>query len=172
MNLTSVFIANFFRFDWIILGMFIGNFVLYFLILKPTNCINAHFVKSDQLGALSEGSRKSIRAHTATDRPLTTTELMRARKTMNKYYALYANLTTMFPLMGMLGTVYSLLPMVDALGTTSTDAFFSALTSTFWGIIAALVFKLLDASLSYKIEDNEKYMDYLLKPAVCDEACP
>ncbi len=172
MNLSSVFLANFLHFDWIILGMCLGNFALYVLILKPTNCIHAHFVKSEQLGGLHQGAKQSILAHTAIDRPLTTTELMQGRKTMNKYYALYVNITTMFPLMGMLGTVYSLLPMVDTLGTSSTDAFFSALTSTFWGIIAALVFKLLDASLSYKIEDNEKYMEYLLKPAVWDEACP
>ena len=39
------------------------------------------------------------------------------------------------------------------------------MTSTFWGIVAALVFKFLDSFLSYKIEDNEKHMEYLLNPA-------
>ena len=83
---------------------------------------------------------------------------------MNQYYALYYNITTMFPLMGMLGTVISLIPMVNSLGTESTGLFFSALTSTFWGIVAALIFRLSDASVSYKIEDNEKHMEYMFNP--------
>ena len=83
---------------------------------------------------------------------------------MNKRYALYSNLTTMFPLMGMLGTVVSLIPMVNAIGSETTGLFFSALTSTFWGIVFALIFKLLDASISYKIEDNEKHMEYMFNP--------
>jgi biopolymer transport protein ExbB/TolQ len=74
----------------------------------------------------------------------------------------------MFPLLGMLGTVISLIPMVNLIGTETTGAFFAALTSTFWGIVAALVFKFLDSFLSYKIEDNEKHMEFLLNPGKRD----
>ena len=83
------------------------------------------------------------------------------REKMNQGYAWYANFTTMFPLFGMLGTVYSLIRVVgDSL--TETSAFFSALTSTAWGIVAAIIFKALDSTLSYKIEDNEKHTEHLL----------
>ena len=81
---------------------------------------------------------------------------------MNKTYALYSNFTTIFPLLGMLGTVWALIPMVNTIGTTDTSNFFSALTSTLWGIIVAILFKVLDSTVSYKIEDNEKRIEFLL----------
>ena len=84
------------------------------------------------------------------------------REKMNKTYALYSNFTTIFPLLGMLGTVWALIPMVNTIGTTDTSNFFSALTSTLWGIIVAILFKVLDSTVSYKIEDNEKRIEFLL----------
>ena len=92
------------------------------------------------------------------------TDIIQLRRKMNTYYVIYENLTAIFPLLGLLGTVVSLIPMVNLIGTETHGAFFAALTSTFWGIVAALVFKFLDSFLSYKIDDNEKHMEYLLNP--------
>ena len=89
---------------------------------------------------------------------------MEYREKTNRVYDLFSNFTTMFPLLGMLGTVVSLIMMTDSINTAATESFFAALTSTFWGIVAALIFKGLDALVSYKIEDNEKHMEYILNP--------
>ena len=41
--------------------------------------------------------------------------------------------------------------------------FYGALTSTFWGLVFAIVFKLLDGVVSAKIEDNEKNVQLYLE---------
>ena len=41
--------------------------------------------------------------------------------------------------------------------------FFAALTSTFWGLVFAIIFKLLDGFLSARMEDNDKAVDLLLQ---------
>ena len=41
--------------------------------------------------------------------------------------------------------------------------FFAALTSTFWGLVFAIVFKFLDGFLSARMEDNDKAVDLLLQ---------
>jgi chemotaxis protein MotA len=92
-------------------------------------------------------------------------ELLNEREKMNETYAAFTTLTTIFPLLGMLGTVISLLNMTDLIGTEATGAFLGALTSTFWGIVAAIICKIMDTRISYKIEDNEKHMDYLFNPS-------
>ena len=77
-------------------------------------------------------------------------------------YTLYINLTAIFPLMGILGTVISLLGMV---GDTSDieGGFFAALTSTFWGLVFAITFKFLDGFISPKLEDGEHAADLFMQ---------
>ena len=40
--------------------------------------------------------------------------------------------------------------------------FFAALTSAFWGLVFAIVFKVCDATLSSRMEDNDKSVALLL----------
>ena len=91
------------------------------------------------------------------------TDIIQLRRKMNTYYVIYENLTAIFPLLGLLGTVVSLLPMVADMGEIVTGLFFSALTSTMWGIIFAIVFKALNGYLSSGIEDNEKNIEIYLQ---------
>ena len=75
---------------------------------------------------------------------------------------MYVNVTAIFPLLGILGTVLSLLPMVADLSNMQMN-FFAALTSTLWGLIFAILFKLLDGFLSARMEDNDKSVALLLE---------
>ena len=84
------------------------------------------------------------------------------RKKSESFYSVFANLTAIFPLLGILGTVVSLLPMVADMADMQQN-FFAALTSTFWGLVFAIIFKLLDGFLSSKIEDNDKNVTLLLE---------
>ena len=56
----------------------------------------------------------------------------------------------------------SLLPMVADLSNMQSN-FFAALTSTLWGLVFAIVFKLLDGFLSSKMDDNDKSVTMLLE---------
>jgi len=80
-------------------------------------------------------------------------ELIDMRKRANVFYAVYVNLTSIFPLLGILGTVISLIPMVSDIENMQ-QSFFVALTSTFWGLVFAIIFKFLDGFLSTRIEEN------------------
>lgn len=88
-------------------------------------------------------------------------ELVRMREGAESLYAVFSNLTAIFPLLGILGTVISLLPMVADMGNLQEN-FFAALTSTFWGLVFAIGFKLCDAFLSSRMEDNDKNVSLLL----------
>lgn len=89
-------------------------------------------------------------------------EVVNLRKKAESFYSIFANLTAIFPLLGILGTVVSLLPMVAEL-TDMQQNFFAALTSTFWGLVFAIIFKLLDGFLAARLEDNDKNVNLLLE---------
>lgn len=72
-----------------------------------------------------------------------------------RYYSFFVNLTGIFPLLGILGTVTALLPMVSRMADVTSN-FYGALTSTFWGLVFGIAFKLLDGLVSPTVEDNEK----------------
>lgn len=86
-------------------------------------------------------------------------ELMEIHFRQDKFYGFFVNIVSIFPLLGMIGTVLSLLSLdLSASNSSITNNFFGALTSTFWGAVFGVVFKLADSSVSTKIEmANEKY---------------
>lgn len=88
-------------------------------------------------------------------------DIVAMRNHTGKLYSLFVNLTGIFPLLGILGTVISLLGLV-ADSTNVTGNFYGALTSTFWGLVFAIIFKFLDGIVSAKIEDNEKSVELYL----------
>ena len=63
--------------------------------------------------------------------------------------------------MGLLGTVLSLLPMVNSMGDlgAQTGSFFLALTSTFWGIVFAIIFKAINGVVEAEIDYCNKLTD-------------
>lgn len=77
-------------------------------------------------------------------------------KKILKNYVLFTTIIAIFPLLGMLGTVSSLLGLdmsnSEAINNAK-DSFFYALSSTFLGIIFAIFFKWLNARSLYDIED-------------------
>lgn len=71
--------------------------------------------------------------------------------------SIFVTLITIFPLLGMFGTVKSLLAlniMDDNAILNARNSFFDALTSTAWGIIFAVIFKVINAVISKHTEDN------------------
>ncbi|MBQ4349958.1 MAG: MotA/TolQ/ExbB proton channel family protein [Clostridia bacterium] len=80
-------------------------------------------------------------------------------------YNLFLTLITIFPLLGMFGTVKSLLSlnfMDEAAMLIARNSFFDALTSTAWGIIFALLFKTLNAFISTYVDDSVNKVSSLI----------
>lgn len=74
--------------------------------------------------------------------------------TLDICYTLFITLISIFPLLGMLGTVKALLELDMTQERTSLqNNFFSALTSTAWGIIFAIGFKIANSFVQPKIEN-------------------
>ena len=162
-SLLSVLADNFLSFDFII---FLLAGVNIFILIKTS-------IYSEQLYKTlnpycwipgGDASLREIQEKFAQQKDKASeTDIIQLRRKMNTYYVIYENLTAIFPLLGLLGTVVSLLPMVEDMGEIMTGLFFSALTSTMWGIIFAIVFKALNGYLSSGIEDNEKNIEIYLQ---------
>ena len=75
---------------------------------------------------------------------------------INTEYTLFITFISIFPLLGMLGTVLALLGLdmssAEAISNAKNN-FFGALTSTAWGIIFAVAFKIVNAKLFADAED-------------------
>lgn len=85
-------------------------------------------------------------------------------KNLNFWYTLYSNIVSVFPLLGMGGTVYSLLSLAqnsDLLSTVEMDSFFMALNTTIAGIVCAVIGKIADSFISPDIADINKEYDLL-----------
>lgn len=79
------------------------------------------------------------------------------------YVNLLLTVNSIFPLMGILGTIISLLRMVDISSPEVMMNFTTALTSTFWGLIFAIAFKAVDATVVMDHESNEESFQLLIK---------
>lgn len=75
-------------------------------------------------------------------------------------YTGYVNITAIFPLLGILGTVLSLMQIS---GTEELSTNFSmALTTTAAGLICAMAFKLFDSTISSRLDRALDEADYII----------
>lgn len=75
-------------------------------------------------------------------------------------YTLFTNITAIFPLLGIFGTVMSLLKSSNADDLPAN--FLMALTTTAAGLIAAMIFKFLDSFISSTLDRALDEADYLI----------
>ncbi len=167
MDIIGVLIENLIGYDFLIFVLAVVNGWVFYKLWIPTEKLYLHFNTIIGNSNRSKEAEENLKANTAEVSTLLDKEsLLRYREKMLRRYSRYSNITSIFPLMGMLGTVISLLPMVSTIGSDVSGSFFTALTSTFWGIVFAIVFKILDSIIAYKIEDIEKHMDHILKSSL------
>lgn len=77
-------------------------------------------------------------------------------RALSFFYTIFTTMITIFPLLGMLGTVCGLLGLDLANGNMENikTNFFIALTSTAWGIIFSVLFKLLNSVIADGVEQQ------------------
>lgn len=80
-----------------------------------------------------------------------------------KLYSLFSTINVMFTLLGMLGTILSLLKVVSFDSQNMMMNFTVALTSTFWGLLFAIIFKAVDGYIGHLVQGNESNLNLLLE---------
>ncbi|MDE5583999.1 MAG: MotA/TolQ/ExbB proton channel family protein [Ruminococcus sp.] len=150
-NIFSVIFMNFFGFDMIIFLTAVFTATMYFFLKRSADRLykKMHIVVFVPDGDISQKEADEEISE------MRETEIVSMRNHTGGLYSVFVNLTGIFPLLGILGTVISLLGLVGDT-TNITGNFYGALTSTFWGLVFAIIFKFLDGIISAKIEDNEK----------------
>lgn len=157
------------KFLSVIFSNFIGYDILIF-ILAGFNTVVFHFLKKSadrlykkmNLTIYVPDEGKSRREVEKDLSELREADVVAMRNHTGRLYSIFVNLTAIFPLMGILGTVISLLGLVSD-STDVTGNFYGALTSTFWGIVFSIFFKFADGMISAKIEGNEKSVELYLQ---------
>ena len=152
---------NLLGYDLLIILAAIGNFLYLMFILGHTRKVyNVIYTQGYQPDDFNE---QQIARPTRDQLKHTKAELRRMRVTSNKYYTMFVNISSIFPLLGILGTVVSLIPMVQSVEGMEQNFYF-ALTSTLWGLVFSIFFKVLDGTLAPRIEHNEQGIsEYLEK---------
>lgn len=150
-NIFSVIFMNIWSYDMIIFITAVFTAIVYYFLKKSADRLykKLHLTVFVPDGDISQ--QEAINDISE----LRETDIVNMRKQTSSLYSVFVNLTGIFPLLGILGTVTSLLNLV-ADTSDITGNFYGALTSTFWGLIFAIIFKFLDGIISAKIEDNEK----------------
>ena len=135
-----------FTFDWLIIIIGLINAVIFTI-------TRMHIKKVSQ--SLNISQNMSIPIFTPSLEPKELQDLDRLCKTTEQLYSLFVAITSVFALLGILGTVLSLIMLVGGdLTDVTQQSFFTALTTTFWGVLFAIIYRICDARISTKIQNN------------------
>ena len=145
-KLFSVIFMNFFGFDMIIFLVAVATALVFYLTKKSADVLYNKL----HLNIFVPDSGASRRQADSDISDIRETDIVSMRNRTGSLYSLFVNLTGIFPLL--VGDM-----------TTVQDNFYGALTSTFWGLVFAIIFKFLDGIISAKIEDNEKNVQLYLE---------
>ena len=153
----KVIFTNIIGFDMIIFLLAAANGFVYYFTRKSVNDLH----RKMHLSVFVPGNKRSREDARAELASLRESDIVDMRARMGSLYSVFINITGIFPLLGILGTVTSLLGLVNDMSDVQ-GSFYAALTSTFWGIVFAIVFKVCDSLISPKIEENEKDVSLFL----------
>lgn len=90
-------------------------------------------------------------------------ELQELRERELLYYHFFSTVNSIFPLLGILGTIIGLLRMVGMESQLVMSNFTLALTSTFWGLIFSIIFKAVDGVIAPSFYQNQENLQLLFE---------
>jgi chemotaxis protein MotA len=154
----SILFGSFLKFDFLIFLVAAANGVVFYLARKRIRTLYDTMHRT----IYAPSAEKEARSAKLEVDGMSEQQVDAMREAAARSYTLYGTITGIFPLLGILGTVVSLLSMVGDSANVQ-NGFFSALTSTFWGLIFAIVYKVLDGFLSPKLEDGERSAELLMQ---------
>ena len=148
MEFFNAIANNFIGYDTAIIIMAIANFVFYRITIHKIKILELliHKTTDMSLGKMDE-ERVVKRTIDELD------AIKKARIKVNQWYSLFVNIISIFPLLGLLGTIISLIFTAGEGNLENTQQYFMmSLTSTFWGMIFAIAYKISDAFVSPEVE--------------------
>ena len=151
----KILFSNFLSYDWIIFALAVVNIVIFFLAWKK-----AHSLYESVAPRINISSGNAERAFAQAQENSTYFSLYEKWQKAEFFYTLFCNLTGVFTLLGILGTVISLLHLVDS-SADLTGEFMGALTSTLWGIVFTILFKVIDSAISFDLEMGERITELI-----------
>ena len=157
-SLLSVLFSNVLRYDWIIFVAAVLDAVCYALARRRSKALDARIHMVVYVPSRNRDPESVAKAVSAVNEE----RIIEERRQSERPYTFFLNITAIFPLLGILGTVLSLIPMVSDMSSIQ-DNFFAALTSTFWGLVFAILFKFLDSFLAPRVEENERGVALMLE---------
>lgn len=83
-------------------------------------------------------------------------------ETQHTWYQIFISITSIMPLLGILGTVVSLLGITALEQSVIQANFLTALSSTFWGIVGAIICRVVEGTLTPIVERNQDNFDLLI----------
>ncbi len=155
-----MFFSNIIGFDGIIIMFSIVNVLI---IVFPIRNISINVQKqlkkvvylpiADLMEKINQNGKKES---------LDLNDLMHLHQRSEKLYQMFLAITSILPLLGILGTVIALLNTANADIETLKANFTFALTSTYWGLIGAIVCKVLEGVISPAVAHNGQFIEILM----------
>jgi chemotaxis protein MotA len=155
---VNVIFSNITGFDGLIFILALINLSVFFISRK--SAVNLY--ESMHRKIYTPSCKKDIEDIQSDMKQLTDRKISELLEKAGASYTLYVNLSSIFPLMGILGTVISLIGMTG-IDSDINNNFFAALTSTFWGLVFAVIFKFMDGFISAKLDDGERSAELFLQ---------
>ena len=148
--MLEAFRDGFFRYDMFIFAAFIANIVFFIVTNRYIKKVDKIFRTRNNRASARVGE---VMAYTAPTKP-EVDEANEQIKQANFWHSVFINVISAFPLLGILGTVFALLGVATDGGLEgSQQSFLVALTSTAWGVVCSMIFKVLfDPNVSPKLE--------------------
>ena len=83
-------------------------------------------------------------------------------ETQHTWYQIFISITSIMPLLGILGTIVSLLAITALEEGIIQANFLTALSSTFWGIVGAIICRVVEGTLTPIVDRNQDNFDLLI----------
>lgn len=90
-------------------------------------------------------------------------QIKKLKDTEARFVNMLQTIISVFPLLGILGTIISLLGMVDLGSQEVLLNFTTALTSTFWGLVFAIGYKGASSMLMAQSDENGENFELLIR---------
>ena len=161
-KLSELIFQNFFTYDWIIF-LAAGIDLIVFFISNQT----ARSLYNSVLPRIHVSSRYWRGDVDKAREGVTYSKIMEKWQRSEFFYNLFGNITATFTLLGILGTVLALLRLMGrGLDQSVNLQFMAALTSTFWGIIFTIIFRVLDSAISYHVDIGGSIVELIQKTEI------
>ncbi|HKL41417.1 MAG TPA: MotA/TolQ/ExbB proton channel family protein [Clostridia bacterium] len=156
--MIKILIQNLAGYDAIIFVAAIINCILFIRILKDLKIVDGHFKQTKFLQNELLAYRLKINEHEHSIERLRDVldQFTTIKHRLDQISVFYISLTSIFPLLGILGTVVALLNLTDFTNSIITVNFSLALTSTFWGILFGAISKFGEGFFTAKLELYDK----------------